>query len=163
LLEVLFDPIGQQTPLRVTGEDHHRVHNTETTQGIRRLQRVVEEPAIVVNARHARHRDELVAQHFFPQGLDGFNLRKKSVPPDVESEAFVLRRPGNAADDVVGFEDDGLHASLGKLIGRGQTGRPGANDHDAVTRRERAHGPRCLLCGAGHYRTLTMASPAPVA
>ena len=102
-----------------------------------RLQRVVVVLALVVDAAHARPQHEvLVRQDLVPEGLDLFDLREEAVAADVEAPAVALDGAADAADDGVGLEDRRRDAVAGdQLVGRGQPGRPGADDDDVGFRR----------------------------
>ena len=40
-----------------------------------------------------------------PEGFDGSELCEKAMPANVEAISTVLRRPRNAANNVIGFKD----------------------------------------------------------
>jgi hypothetical protein len=95
------------------------------------LERVVEEPAAVVDAAHARpHQEVLVGQDLVPQRLDRPGLGEEAVAADVEAPSPALHGPADAADHVVGLEDGRPHPGLDQLVGGGQPGRPGPDDDD---------------------------------
>ena len=132
----------------------HRVPDAEPAERVGRLQRIVEELAVVVDAREARHRDELVAEDLVPELFDGRDLGEEAVAADVEAIALVLRGARDAADDVVGFEHGDAHSRLGEQIGRRQAGRAGADDHDVIVRLKAARSSgrrrRCIGTRIGH-------------
>ena len=95
------------------------------------LERVVEVLAVVEDAAHAGPQEEvLVGEDLVPEVLDGLHLGEEAVAADVEAPAVALDGAGDAADDVVGLEDGGADVVLGELVGRGEAGRTGADDHD---------------------------------
>ena len=95
------------------------------------LQRVREEAAVVVDARHAAPGEELVAEHLLPEALDRLQLREEAVAAEVEAVAVELDRLGDPADVAVGLEDDRGRPAAGEHPGAGQARRAGAEHGDA--------------------------------
>ena len=71
--------------------------------------------------------------HLLPERLDRRDLGKEAVTSDVEPVAFILCRARDAADNIVRLEHRHRVTILGELIGRGQSCRPGTNDHGVIT------------------------------
>ena len=109
-------------------------------QRVAGAQRIVEKLAAVVDARQARHGDELVAEDLVPERLHRLDLGEEAVAADVEPEPLVPGGLRDAADDVRAFEDGGPHALLRQQIGRGQAGGTGADDDDVLARQKGRHG-----------------------
>jgi hypothetical protein len=60
-----------------------------TPEGVHRFQWVIDELAVVVDARDARHADELVTEDLAPEPLDRLDLREEAVAADVEPKSPV--------------------------------------------------------------------------
>ena len=121
-------------------------------QGVGRLEGVVEEPAVVMDAGEPGDRNEFRAENLAPQIVDRLNFREEAVAPDVEAEAFVLRGPGNPADYVVGFEDRNPGKPLlREHVGLRQSCGPRTNHDHSIAggelsdRARAARGPHHLL------------------
>jgi hypothetical protein len=91
LLEGFLVGVGTPVPPQVAQKDQRGIPWTQAAKRVARLQRVVEEHAVVVDSGKARHGDELFPQDLAPQRLDRFELREEAMPADVESESLVLR------------------------------------------------------------------------
>ena len=88
---------------------------------------------VVVDPGEPGHRDEFGAGNLAPQFLDRLQLREEAVASDIEAEAFLLRGPGNAAHDLVGFQNcNPGNPLLREHVSRRQTGRSGAHDDHSV-------------------------------
>src|SRR5262249_59902585 len=94
--------------LRTKVAGHHRGERerTEIGEHVGRLQRVVEEPAAVIDSREPRTLEQIVAEELVPQLAHARDLRKEAVTADVEAEAFVDDGLRKAADLRVAIEDD---------------------------------------------------------
>ena len=105
---VLEAPLGPDRPqprLDVARQDAGRAHRAELPEGVGRLERVVEELAVVVDAAQPRPGDELVAEDLAPDAVDLVALGEEAVAADVEPIALVLVGPADPADEVrVGLE-----------------------------------------------------------
>ena len=95
---------------------------------VHRLERIVEELAAVVDPREPRTPQQLGAQHRAPELLDGSDFGEEAVAADVEAEALVFDRAGEAADLVVLFEDERADAAPREHPGRREAGGAGAGD-----------------------------------
>ena len=114
----------------------HRVDQAEAAQRVAGLQRVVEELAVVVDARQARHRDELVAEDLVPERLHRLDLGEEPVAADVEAKALVLHGARDAAHHIVGLEDGGPYAVPSTAGMRRQAGRTRADNDDVLPGQE---------------------------
>ena len=75
-----------------------------------RLERVIEELAIVVDPAQSRSSDEVAAQDLPPRALTSLLFGEESVAADIEAVPLVLVRPADAADESgVGLQH---HAGL---------------------------------------------------
>ena len=108
---------------------------TSLADDVARLQRVREVLPSVVDPREAWPGEELVAEHLFPQRVDGLQLREEPVAAQIEAVTLELDRLGQPADDAVRLEDGCLNAALGEHVGGGQSGRAGAEDDGSGRRR----------------------------
>ena len=95
-----------------------------------------------------------------PERLDLLDLGEEAVAADVEAPAVALDGAADAADDGVGLEDRRRDAVAGgELVGRGQAGRPGADDDDVRGRAGAVGGlTHGMQCTGGYGRT---AEPSP--
>ena len=142
LLEVFLDRVRPPVPAQVAQHDPGGAPQPQAAQRIGRLERIVEKLAVIVNARQSRHRDEVFPKNLVPEILDRFDLGEEAVSADIEPVALVLRRTRDPADDIVALEHGDRVALLGQQVGRGETGGPGTDDRDAVTRLELTHRAR---------------------
>ena len=65
-----------------------------------------------------------------PEVLDLGHLGEEAVATDVEAPAVALDRAADAADHVVGLEDDGVLPPFGQQVGRRQPPGARAGDDD---------------------------------
>ena len=150
LLEVLFDRVRLVMPFHVAQHDPQSVDRTEPAQRVGRLERVVKEPAVVMNAGEPWDRNEFRPENLVPEIFDRLDFREEAVAADVEPKAFVLRGPGNPADDVVGFENrDPGKPLLREHVGRRQARGPGTNHNHAIAGPEL--GDRARATRGRHY------------
>ena len=92
--------IGNSLPCRYDSTQSADFDDAELGQRLDRLQRIGEELAVVEDARRARPLEHVVGQDLRPEVLDLLRLREEAVPADVEVEALVPGRAGDAADVV---------------------------------------------------------------
>ena len=139
LAELVGDPVvealgvlGRERLLLQVGEDaQRRLHVAQVVERLEGLQGIGEVLAVVVDARQARPRDEVVGQDLVPQIHHLLRLGEEPVAADVEQEPAVAGRAADAADVVrIGFDHRRGDALLGEQVGRRQPGRPGADDED---------------------------------
>src|SRR5581483_7829878 len=90
--------------------------------------RVVKVLISIIDPRQTRPFQELVAQHFIPDLPHLPPFGKEAVATDVEKIALVIDRPGDTADDVIGFENYRRDVVAGKFIGGSEPGRSAADD-----------------------------------
>jgi hypothetical protein len=115
---------------QVRGDAPRGLDRAEAPKGVADPQRVVDELAVVVDAARPGPEQELVVvEDLVPQGLDPVDLGEEPVAPDVEPVAVADDGAADAADRVVGLEDGAGDAGLGELVGGGQAGGAGADDH----------------------------------
>ena len=96
----------------------------QVAQGVERLERVVVELALVVDAAHAGPEHEVaLGQDLVPQGLHLGDLGEEAVSAQVEAPAVPLHGAADAAHHVVGLEHDGVLTPLGQEIGRREASR----------------------------------------
>src|SRR6185503_4556106 len=123
---------------------------SQTPERIGGLERVVEEPAVIVDPRETGDPDQLLSQYLFPQLFRGPELGEETVPTDIEAVPLVLHRSRDAADRVVPFEHGDPDPVLGQEVGGGQPARPRTDDDDVISGtqpRDRATG-RCPFARA---------------
>ena len=133
ILECLRIPDREDAGLEVGHHAEGGLEETQLGQGVHRPQWVVEQLAVIEDARLARPRDQLVAQDVIPQRLDLGGLGEKAVAADIEAEALVVFGPRNTADvHRIPFQHDDVHALGGQPAGSGEAGRAGADTHDPL-------------------------------
>jgi hypothetical protein len=130
LLERVFLPVGEELPLEVARRDREGLPRTQPLQRVPRLQRIVEEAAPVVDAGEPRAPQEVRSEDVAPDLLDGRRLGEEPVASYVEMEALVNGGTSEPADVPALLEHHGGHARTGRLVGGGQSGRPGTDDHE---------------------------------
>ena len=96
---------------------------------IHRSQGVVEESAVVVNARQPRTRLEVVAEDVLPPLVDERHFAEEAMATNVETIAAVLYRSGDPSDHVVLLQHDGIGTHLGQFISGGQSRWSCPNDY----------------------------------
>src|SRR5207244_13268086 len=90
-------PIDWMQPsLRVADQAARGLDRPQVQEGVRGPDRIVEELAAIHDARQARHRPNLLAEHLAPERLDLWALGEKSVGADVEAAAHELQGAGDA-------------------------------------------------------------------
>jgi len=80
-----------------------------------------------------------------PQFFDGGVFGKEPMATDVEPISVVCHGARQTSDDVVFFQNNARKAEPTQFVGRGQTGRPSADDDRALPR-----GFRVMICDP-HY------------
>jgi hypothetical protein len=130
LLEGVLDLAGEHRPAQVAEADQDALDEAEAHQRVQRLERVVEELLLVVDAREARPLEELVGQDLLPHLVDLHRLGEEAVAAHVEVEVLVLLGAGDAADGVRLLEDLRRVAQLDQVVRGGQAGGPSAHDHE---------------------------------
>ena len=120
--------IGLTPDPEIAEEDADGVDEAEAAQRVHRLERVVEEFAVVVDPRQPRPAEEVGAEHLPPQLLHRSDLGEEAVAADVEAEPLVFDGAGDAAHLPVLFEDDGGAAAAREDVRGSQPGRTAAND-----------------------------------
>jgi hypothetical protein len=129
LLEVVLAALGLDRGPQVGQAAEHDLDRAELADDVGALEGVVEVAAAPEDARHAGTHEELVAHDLEPEVVDLLVLGEEAVPAEVEAVAVrVDDGLGDAADLVVGLEDDDLLALLGQQVARGQAGGAAADD-----------------------------------
>ena len=114
LLEVVLVALALQRGAQVAQAAEHELPRAELLDDVHAVEGVVEELAAPEDAAHARAHEELVAHDLQPEVVDLLGLREEAMAAEVEAEALgVDDRLGDAADLLVGLEDDDLLAGLG--------------------------------------------------
>jgi hypothetical protein len=130
----VFEGLGAPTRAQASGEVREcaaeRFGEPELAHDILRLERIVEVLSAVVDAREARARQELVAEHPLPEPLDRFQLGVEAVAAKIDPVAAELDGLRDATDDSVRLEDGSLDPPAGKNVRRGEAGRACAEDGD---------------------------------
>src|SRR5581483_8877026 len=99
---VLVAPLGPDRPdagLHVAQDHLRRPPEAQLREGVERLERVVEELAVVVDPAEPVAGDQLVAEDLPPEPVDLLALREEPVAADVEAVALVHVRPADPADE----------------------------------------------------------------
>ena len=100
----------------------------EATDDVLRRQRVREVLPVVVDARQAGSREELVSGEALPDALDLLQLREEAMAAEVEAVAVELDGLRDPADRPVGLEHDRGPPAKAERVRGGQPGRPSAED-----------------------------------
>src|SRR5208337_5600533 len=95
-LEGSLRPDRAQSRLEVTEQDPGGTPGTELPERVHRLERIIEEFAVVVDPAQPRASDELAAQDFAPEGVDLAALGEEPVAADIEPVPLVLIGPADA-------------------------------------------------------------------
>src|SRR5690606_13491718 len=133
------------------GHAAHRLDGAQAAQGVERLDRVVVVLALVVDAAHPGPQQEvLVGQDLVPEGLHLGDLGEEPVAADVEPPPVALDGAGGAADLVGRLEHGAGTARLRQLVGGGEPGGAGSDDHHvAGDRQGRVDGTGVVGGGGG--------------
>ena len=81
-----------------------------------------------VDARHARALEELLLHDLVPEVVDLLHLGEEAVAAEVEAVAVANGGLGDAADLVLGLEDDHREALLGEQVAGREAGGAAAED-----------------------------------
>ena len=120
---------GSEPRRRVAHADAGGLERPQAEQRVDRPERVVEEAAAVVDARHAIALEEVLAEQLVPHLANARDLGEEAVAADVEAVAAVVDGARDAADDRVLLEHHRVVPEAGQLPGRGQPAGPGADHH----------------------------------
>jgi hypothetical protein len=82
----------------VAREDARHLGDADVSHEIGQAERVVEEAAVVVDAREPPHADEIRAHHLAPERVDCRDLRQEPMSADVEAKAAVHLGARESAD-----------------------------------------------------------------
>ncbi|MEJ7714610.1 MAG: hypothetical protein WKF40_02430 [Thermoleophilaceae bacterium] len=132
LLEGVLASLGLHHGPGVGEHAARQLDRAELLDHVGPAQRVVEELLVPVDARHPRALEELLAHDLVPEVVDLLDLGEEAVAAQVEAVlaagAVADLGLGDAADLVLGLEDDHRQALLGQQVAGGQAGRAGAQD-----------------------------------
>ena len=132
LLEVVLAPLGLDRGPQVGHARQEELDRAELLDHVRAGQRVVEELAVPVDARHARALEELLAHDLVPEVVDLLGLGEEAMAAEVEAVAVADLGLGQPADLVLGLEDDHRHAAAGEEVAGGQARGTAAEDGDGL-------------------------------
>jgi len=119
--------------LRVARHASDRLQRPQVPERVGCLERIREIASSVVDTRKAVPRQHLRAEDLGPEVFDLLVLGEEPVASDVEPVALVLDRASQPAHvGRVFFDHRGRDVVLHQLIGRGQPGRAGADDHNVL-------------------------------
>jgi hypothetical protein len=130
LLDVLLLALGLELRPQVGETRADQLDRAELLDDVHALERIGQELAVPEDARHARAEQELLAHHLVPELVDLFGLGEEAVAAEIEPVAIADLGLGEAADLVLGLEDDDGHALLGEQVSGGETRRASAEDGD---------------------------------
>ena len=128
VLERVVDLVAAGRSAGVRRHAARQLDRAELADHVGAAQRVVEVAVVPVDPRHPRAPQELVAEHLVPERVDLDRLREEAMAAEVEAVAVALDRLRDAADLVVGLEDERAPARLAQQVPGGQTGRAAAED-----------------------------------
>ena len=138
LLEGVFAPVGKHLPAQVAQHDQQRAPQPEAGEGVERLERIVEEAPVVVDAREPGPAQEVCTEHLPPHLLHLVHLGEEAVAAHVEVKAPVALRAGEPADDGALLEHHRAQAPPRQLVRRGEARRARA-DHNYTRIRALPH------------------------
>jgi hypothetical protein len=151
LLEVLLAPLGLHERPQVREAGAHELDGAELLDHVRAAERVVEELAVPVDARHARALEELLAHDFVPEVVDLLGLREEAVAAEVEAVAVADLGLRQAADLALGLEHDHGLALLREQVAGGQARRASTEDGNrALALAVRPRDARRVELNGGH-------------
>ena len=104
--------------------------------------------------RQARAQQELLVEHLVPEVVDLLGLGEEAVAAEVEAVAVADLGLGDAADLVLGLEDDHGVAALGEQVAGGEPGGAAAEHGDGQLATAVAGRPgrgRTLTCRTGTW------------
>ena len=132
LLEVVLATLGRDRGPQVGEQTARELDRAELLDDVLPVQRVVEELAAPVDARHARTLEELLLHHLVPEVVDLFDLGEEAVAAQIEAVAVTNLGLGDAADLVLRLEhDDGTPLLREEVSGR-EAGGAAAEDSDRL-------------------------------
>ena len=100
--------MGENLPLQIAQRDPYRLIGADVPQRVERLQRISVEFAAIIDPAQARAQEEVVLADFMPQIVDFLHLGEEAVAANVEAETLVDLGPGDPADVIAFFENDGV-------------------------------------------------------
>ncbi len=159
LLEGVLAALGLDLRPHVGQERARQLDRAELLDHVRPAQRVVEELLVPVDARHARALEELLAHDLVPEVVDLLHLREEAVAAEVEAvlaaRAVADLGLGDAADLVLGLEDDHRKALLGQQVAGGEARGAAAEDQRGRVTQPGGRGldRRSVLGGVGWSRS----------
>src|ERR1039457_527598 len=108
----------------------HGLPQSQIAQGVRRLERVVVELALVEDPAHAGPDQEItLRQELVPQLLHLVDLGEETVAPEIEAPAIAQDGTADTTDHLVGLEDHRVLPPFRQLVGGSEPSRAGARDH----------------------------------
>ena len=155
LLEVLLGRVALEQRGPQIGEAGARqLDRPELLDDVGAVERVVEELAVPEDARLARALEELVAHDLVPEVVDLLGLGEEAVAAEVEAVALgVDHGLGEAAELVLGLDDDHGLALLGEQVAGGQPrGAAAEHEHRVVMARSRARDAGSVARSVGSWR-----------
>ena len=123
LLEVLLAALRLDGGPQVGDAGADELDRAELADHVHALERVVEELAVPVDPRHPRALEELLLHHLVPEVVDLLGLGEEAMAAEVEAVAVADLGLGEAADLVLGLEDDHRPPLAGEQVAGGQTRR----------------------------------------
>ena len=130
LLDVVLLALGLHLRPQVGEPRADQLDRAELAHDVHAVERIREELAVPEDPRHARAQQELLLHHLVPEIVDLLGLGEEAMPTQIEAVAVADLGLREAADLVLGLEDDHGHALLGEQVAGGQTGGAAAEDGD---------------------------------
>src|SRR5216684_2285165 len=131
ILEAARRPVRCEAGARVRERAARRLQRAQLDERLGSLERIAEEPALVVDARGARPQEEVVRQDLRPQVLDLFRFGKEAMAADIEMESFVVLCARDSAHVAgIALEDRCRDALLAEEVCGGQARRARAEDRN---------------------------------
>jgi hypothetical protein len=136
LLEVVLLALGLRQRPQVGEAGARQLDGAELLDDVAAVERVVEELAVPEDARHPGAQQELLTHHLVPEVVDLLGLGEEAMAAEIEAVAVAHLGLGQAADLVLGLEDDDGHSLLGEQVAGGETrGASAENRHRALAGR----------------------------
>ena len=153
LLEVVLATVGRDRGPQVGEQAARELDRAELLDDVLPVERVVEELAAPVDARHARTAEELLLHHLVPEVVDLLGLGEEAVAAQVEAVAVANLGLRDAADLVLRLEHDDGTPLLREEVPSREAGGAAAEDSDRLLGPEptRSVGRRVVNGGHGPH------------
>ena len=150
LLEVVLAALGRDRGPQVGQQAARELDRAELLDDVLPVERVVEELAAPVDARHAGATEELLLHHLVPEVVDLFGLGEEAVAAQIEAVAVANLGLRDAADLVLRLEHDDGAPLLREEVPSREAGGAAAKDSDRLLGPEPTRGVGRRVVNGGH-------------